>query len=274
MKKALSIILAVVVMTTMSLSVFAANFVDSIEAKTAPEVIQIKEGDNSYGVLIIDSKTEKTVKGVPMYDKNVGDTMLEFYIVSAAEKSQAILPEISENIINAEKQIKNAANLGELADGLDKDIKKVIDEFYGDSEDKIDITDLVVSDLFDASLVRNKSRLEQVDDGQDVRFMIKPNFTKNDFFVLLHNTEGTNWEVVNDVEWTDEGYLIITVDSLSAFAIAVEKTADLPVDPDSPDSPQTNNEDGYNFLYAGIAVICVGTAVFFFVKAKKRRIAE
>ncbi len=258
-------------MAAMSVSVFADNFVPSIEQKTAPEVVEVKEGSKSYGAVIIDSKTEKTEEGVPMYNKNAGSTILEFFVISAAEKSQAVLPEIKQNVTNAENQINKATDLGKLDAGLDKDIEKVIDEFYGNSQDKIGVADLVVSDLFDASLVRDKAKLEQVDEGQKIRFMIKPSFTKSDFFVLLHNTDGTNWEVVNDVEWTDEGYLIVTVDKLSVFAIAVERTEDLPVDPHGPDSPQTNNKDGYKFLYAGIAVLCVGVAVFFFVKAKKRR---
>lgn len=271
MKKALSIILAVVLMATMSVSVFAANFVDSIEAKTAPDIVEVKDGGKSFGALIINSQSEKTEEGVPMYDKNAGSTLLEFFVISAAEKSQAPLPVITENLTKAQNQIQGAADLGKLTAGIDRDIEKVIDDFYGDSKDKIDITDLVVSDLFDASLVRDKAQLEQVKNGQKVRFMLKPSFTKNDFFVLLHNTDGTNWEVVNDVEWTDEGYLIITVDKLSVFAFAVEKTADLPVDPDGPDSPQTNHEDGYKFLFAGIAALCVGVAVFFFVKSKKKQ---
>lgn len=267
-------ILVVAMMATMSISVFAADVVGSIEAKTAPEIVEVKDGGKSYGALIINSKTEVTEEGVPMYDKNAGSTLLEFFVISAAEKSQAALPVISENLTDSQNQIKAASDLGKLTSGIDKDINKVIDEFYGDSKDKISITDLVVSDLFDASLVRDKISLEQVEEGQKVRFMIKPSFTKNDFFVLLHNTDGTNWEVVDDVEWTEEGYLIITVDKLSVFAIAVEKTADLPVDPHGPDSPQTENQDAMKLLYAGIAVICIGVAVFFFVKAKKRRTAK
>jgi len=274
MKKALSIILAVAMIATMNISVLAADFVGSIEAKTAPEVVTIKDGGNSYAAVIIDSKTEQIEEGVSTYDKNASSTILEFFLVSAAEKSQAVLPEITENVNNAEQQIKQATDLGALTEGLDKDIENVIDAFYGDSKDKIGISDLVVSDLFDASLGRNKAKLEQVGDGQKVRFMIKPSFTKNDFFVLLHNTDGTNWEVVNDVEWTDEGYLIVTVDKLSVFAIAVEKTADLPVDPDGPDSPQTNNQDNFKFLYIGLAVICVGASAFFIIKAKKNRKAQ
>ena len=274
MKKALSILLAVVIMATMSVSVFAAPFVDSIEAKAAPEIVKIKYGDNYYGALIIDGQSGNPEEGVPLYDDNAGSSLLEFYVISAAEKSQAALPEISEKLVSAQNQIKAVSDLGKLSAGLDKDILKVIDEFYGNTKNKIGITDLVVSDLFDASFVRDKARLEQLKEGQKARFMIKPSFTKNDFFVILHNTEGTNWEVVDEVEWTAEGNLIITVDKLSVFAIALEKQADLPVDPKGPDSPQTENQNSMKYLYAGVAVLCVGTAIFFFVKAKKKRTAK
>ncbi|MDO4811167.1 MAG: hypothetical protein Q3985_04405 [Eubacteriales bacterium] len=270
MKKVLSLILAIVTMAAMSVSAFAVPFVDSIEVKTAPKIIEVKIDGKSYGAVIIDASTEETESGVPMYDKSAAGTDFEFYVVSSADKEQAVLPEIAQNLTSAEEQIKNASDLGQLSVGLDKDIQKAIDTFYGNSAGKISITDLIVSDLFDASLVEGKDHLAQLDSNQRIRFMFKPNFAKNDFFVLLHNTEGTNWEVVNDVEWTDEGYLVVTVDSLPAFAIAMEKTADLPIDKDGPNAPQTDIGTGFNPIYAGIAVVCVGIAAFFFVKSKKK----
>lgn len=273
MKKLLSILLVVCVAVTMSVSVFAANFVDSIEAKSAPEIIPIAFNGKLYAALIIDKATGTVIAGVPLY-KDDGSTSLEFYIISTAEKDKAVLPEIKTELINAEKQIKNAANVGKLDAGLDKEIQKVIDDFYGNSPDKITIDDLVISDVFDTSLIRDKTQIEYLEDGQKIRFRIKPNFTKDDFFVLLHNTNGTDWSVVTDVKWTDDGYLEITVDSLGVFAFAVEKNIDLPVKPNDKGSPQTNNQESFNFLYVGIAVVCVGGAVFFFVKANRRRKAK
>ncbi len=276
MKKIASVILAIAIMLTMSTSVLAANFVDSIEAKPAPKVVEIEDNSKFYGALLIDDQNQSTKSGASLYDENAGSVGLEFVVISAAEKSQAALPAITKKIEDAEKQIKAVKNLGELTSGIDKSIQKVIDAFYGNSKDKISINDLVISDLFDASLIANKAQLESVPSGQKVRFMLKPSFTEDDFFVLLHNTDGSNWEVVDDVKWTPEGNLLVTADSLSAFAIAVPKNADLPVDPNAPDSPQTSHENkaNYNFLYAGIAVLCAGAAIFFFVKSKKRRTAK
>jgi len=274
MKKALSIILAVAMIATMSISVLAVDFVGSIEAKTAPEVVKMKYGNKSYGALIVDSQTGEIKEGITLYDKNAGNTLLELYIGSVAEKSEAPLKEVSDSLTNAQQQIKNADNIGKLSAGLETKINNKIAEFFGNSSDKADISDLVVSDLFDVSIIRNKEILEQLENNQKITFTIKPSFTKNDFFMLLHNTSGTNWEVVNDVEWTEDGNLKVSVDSLSAFALVVEKNADLPVDPDGPTSPQTNNRDNFKFLYIGLAVICVGASAFFIIKAKKSRKAK
>lgn len=274
MKRAVSIILAVAMFATMSASVFANNFVPSIEQKTAPKVIEIMVDGTPYGAVVMDKETEEIKEGAKLYDKNGSSTILEFITISAAEKMQVALPEIIQSITSAENQIKNVPDIGSLDADLGREIQKKIDDFYGDAQDKIEISSLVISDLFNASLVRDKVRIEPVEDGQKVRFIIEPNFGKDDFFVLLNNTDGTNWKVVDDVKFTDEGYLVITTDKLSVFAIAVEKAEDLPVDPHGPNSPQTSNQDSYAFLYAGFAVLCVGVAVFFFVKSKKRSKAQ
>lgn len=276
MKKALSVILVLAMVAAMAVSAFAVEFVESIEAKPAPEVITEEYEGKEVGALVVNGETKEVEDGVPLYDENASDTILELSVISAAEKDRAVLPEISEKLTSAEKQIKLAANLGKLDEGLDKEILNVIDEYYGDSENKIGLDDLVVTDLFDAELIRDKARIEPIGDGQKVRITLNPSFTKNSFFLLLNNTDGTNWEVVKDVEWTEEGYIRFIADNLGVFAFAVENRADLPVKPDGPESPQTSNESeaGNVYLYAGIAVLCLGGAVFFFVKSKKRKVEE
>ena len=272
MKKALVVILIASLLCCMSLTATAADFAPSVEAKTAPEIVEIVIEDKSYGTIII-NQTDEFVEGVPIYKKDSGNTILELYMISLAEKEQAILPEITDRLTEAEKEIKSASDLGKLDEGLDKELKEEIDKFYGDSKDKIAVEDIVVCDLFDASLVRDKLKLEWINDGENVRFMIKTNFSQNDFFVLLHSMNEKEWEIVKDIEWTEDGSLLVTVDQLGVFAFAVARPADLPVDPHGPDSPQTGmTTREAQFLYMGIAIVCVGVAVIFFVKAKREEI--
>lgn len=273
MKKISVVLMAVILTAAMGLSAFAADFVPSIEAKTAPEVVEIESEGESYGSLVIEGEDDSSVEGVPMYDENAEDTILEFYLISAAEKTKAILPQIEADLTNSQKQIAAASDLGKLDEGLDEAIMVKIDEFYGDSDEKIGVEDLVVSDLFDASLIRDKKVMEQIESGKNVRFIISPNVTKDEFFVLLHNIGGEHWEAVNTVQWTNDGKLMITVNKLDVFAIAVVKNADIPIETDDPGSPQTGSGSGMNFFYAGIAVLCVGAAVVFFTLAKKKRTA-
>ena len=283
MKKALSIILAVVLMAAMSVSAFADNFTPSIEQKTAPEIGIVEVSDGHGGskacsaLIVTTANTDNIIQGVPGQNQSSSDELI-FYVISVAEREAAVVPEITAALESAESQVKAVSNVGQLGGGsVSAKINEEIKAFNVANATDINADDLVVSDLFDASLVLNETTIHKLAEGQSCAFMIKPNFSKNDFFAVLHNTEGTSWEVIENVEWVTvdgEDYLKVTVDHLSAFALVVEKTVDLPVDPQGPNSPQTNNKDGYMFLFAGIAVLCVGIAVFFFVQAKKRRKAQ
>ena len=145
----------------------------------------------------------------------------------------------------------------------------------GDSAEKLNLEDLQVSDVFDISAVMGNGDMIHTFDGKNIRFRLKPiNFKRGDFFILIHNTEDNKWRVENDVEWEDEETLVITTDCLSAFAFVVEKQADLSVDPDGPQSPQTGNAVNSNFLYVGISAVCILAAGYFFVKAAKKAKAE
>ena len=250
MKKITAILLAFAMTATLNVSALAADFTGSVEAKPAPQVVEQTAPDGgNYCVLILDPEDDLekalifTIDGepfiitdyVPLFSKDSGSDLLEFCITALTE--EALLPEIREKLDSAKEQLQNVENLGELDEGIDVAIEERITAFFGDSQNRIASTDLVISDVFNAEFVYNKDTIVQVQADQKIQFMFKPNFTKDDFFILLHNPEGTTWEVVTDYEWTEEGYLIVRVDQLSVFAIAVEKPVDLSVAPDAPEAP-------------------------------------
>ena len=284
MKKALPILLAVIMVAAISVPVYADNFVGSIEAKIAPEtgVIEVPHGEGgskAVKALIVETEdTDDIIEGVPDELQRASADELTFYVTSVAEKDEAVTPEIKEALESSEKQINAVSNVSELGGGsVSEEIDEAIKEFNDENGAAVDKNDLVVSDLFDASLVLNDEVLQKLAVGQSCAFLIKPGFAKGDFFVLLHNTEGMNWEVVKNVEWVTvdgEDYLKIIIDHLSVFALAVEKQAELPVKPDAPQAPQTDIGTDIHFLYAGIAVLCIGAAAFFFVKAGKKSKAD
>ena len=269
MKKIISSLLACALLLVLCLPTIAATVVPSIEVKPAPEVVDIIVEDNPYAAVVIEDKDGGEQIGVPGYKEDGGTTILEFYLISAAEKDSAILPDMTDGLNSAEEQIKAAPHVGELNEGLEEKLDQKLDEFYKGAEDRATVDDLVVSDLFLASLVRDKALVEAVEAGKEVKFKIKPTmFTEDDFFVLLHNPEGSDWEVVESVEWTPDGCLLISVDALWSFAIVLEKTVAIP---DGPDGPQTDIATFFRFEYAVIAVLALGAAAVFIVNARKSR---
>lgn len=272
MKKVLSVLLTALMLLNLGLSAFAVECVQSIEAKTAPEVVEMEYEGQKYGGLIIDGETGEVKEGVPLYDPDDPSSLLEFEVISIADVTQETLPELTDRMQRALEQIKNADSLDDLSAGLREQLQKWIDDYYGDSPEKPDIDDLVITDLFDADLIRDKIQVVHLEDGDKFQFKLKPNFGPDEFFVLLHNIEGTDWQVEFDVKWTEDGCLLITVSRLGVFAFARLAKANLGVYPYGPNSPQTGDGEGFNFLFAGCAVLCVAAAGFFFVKATKRKV--
>ena len=249
----------------------AAVAVPSIEVKPAPEVVDFYiEGDpDPYAAIVIKDKQGDDVIGVPGYKENGSSTILEFYLISAAEKDSAILSDMTDGLNTAEDQIKSTNNIGNLGEGLDEKLDQKLDDFYNGADDRATVQDLVISDLFLASLVRDKAVIEAIEEGKEVKFMIKPTlFTEDDFFALLHSEDGADWDIVENVEWTDDGCLVITVDTLWSFAIVLEKSVAIP---DGPDGPQTDIGTFFCFEYAVIAVLALGAAVVFAVNAQKTK---
>ena len=267
MKKIISILTASILLAVLCVPAFAA-VVPSIEVKPAPEVVDIKvEGDPTpYSAVIFDDDGETGVAG---YDEGGSSTILEFYLISTAEKDSAILSDMTDGLTAAEEQIKSTDNIGNLGEGLGAKLDQKLDDFYKGADDRATVQDLVISDLFLAALVRDKTAVEAIEEGKEVKFMIKPTlFTEDDFFALLHSEDGTDWDVVENVEWTDDGCLVITVDALWSFAIVLEKSVAIP---DGPDGPQTDIGMFFRFEYAVIAVLALGAAVVVAVNARRAK---
>ena len=245
MKKILSVFLMSILVLSLCLPALAMEFVPSIEAKTAPEVPEFSDGKDTYGALVVEKETEKVVERVPVFDPKNRDSELELYVISAAEASQAVLPEITEQLRTALDRLRSVPNLGKLGAGMDLYLQAYIDSFYGSSPDKADIEDLVVSDVFDAALIKDKIQLVQVANGEKVYFALKPTFSRDDFFVMLYMSDEGEWKLVDDVQWvkTVDGYveineegivvsrtdgegedaLLVTSKETGVFAFAVEK---------------------------------------------------
>lgn len=251
--------MATVILAVMSISVFAAEFVPSIEAKKAPDTEDYIINGVKYSVVFVDSTTRELTGGILYSD----DGRLKFISIadnSVAEDKRAELEE-------AYNTIKAAENIKVLSADVGEGIEKRIAEFNTAHNDNITVDDLVLSDLFEAYL----EGTIVIPVGNDIRFETKPIASGNDFYAVIFKAPGGDWMLIDDVKMNDNGFLEITAPGPGIFAFVTEKDSDLPVDPHGPDSPQTGNKNEFNFLYIGVAALCVGAAAFFFSEAKKRR---
>lgn len=261
MKKIFAAILVTALIAMMGVTVFAEDlFMPSVEAKVAPEIVPVTDDEgNEAAALLVDA--EGNAIGVSADGEG---TVLS--VVSVADANQASANEVTEKLTGAQEQIKNVNTLADLSAGLGDALADKIASSSDPATSELEVADLVVSQLFDVSLL-NGDNVETLPEGASLVFTLQTNLTSGDFFVLLHNVQGSDWEVVENAVLADNGALTVTVDSLSPFALVVDKPANMDVDPDGPDSPQTGVE--FNALYAVAAVATVALAVVFFAKAKK-----
>lgn len=225
MKKLASLVSLALVLAMLTVSVSAANFTPSVEQKPAPTVTSATASDGSA---------------------------LEVVVTPVSEKDSAVAAEITQKLEQAYAQVQAAATLSDLT----PDIVTVLAQL----DPSLDVTDLVVRDLFDISLT----------DGTDydgaITVKIQTDLAEGTTVLVLHNYEGDQWEVLapEKVSLDSNGVLTITVDSLSPFAIVVDSGASTIAGT----SPQTGE------TVSGAAVLvsaaCIGLAGVFVVMARKR----
>ena len=178
-------------------------------------------------------------------------TAIDLVVTPVSAKDSAASPEIAEKLESAYAQIQAAASLTDLVPDIGTALSKI--------DSSLSVSDLVVRDLFDISYT----------DGSDatgsVTAKLQTDLAAGTPVLVLHNYEGTNWEVLptENVSLDNNGVLTITVDSLSPFAIVVPASANT----SSGTSPQTGESISNAALLASAAFI--GLAGIFVVMSRK-----
>ena len=179
-------------------------------------------------------------------------TAIDIVITPVSEKDSAVAAEITEKLENAYAQVQAAASLADLAPDIGNVLAKL--------DPSLSVSDLVVRDLFDISYT----------DGSDyngpITVKLQTDLAEGTPVLVLHNYEGTSWEVLptENVSLDGNGVLTITVDSLSPFAIVVPTSATT----SSGTSPQTGEGISNAALLASAAFI--GLAGIFVVMSRKK----
>jgi len=196
-----------------------------------------------------------------------GDETLMLVTTPIECVGDALHVEIQKMLDRAWAQIYAANTLADLTPEIIPALEAVKAESSDPMVKALTVEDLVVCDLFDVSLIKNKTEFVHSDPSRPITFSVKTNLRPGDVFFIMHNYEGNNWEMVYRYDLSGDGVLLIALDSISPMAIAVPHYYNQKVDYSGPVSPQTDERSsdmGMKQLAAlsGLTLILAAGTVF------------
>ncbi len=252
LKKLSSILLAVALVMTMSVTAFAATFTPSVVNKPAPQVVPQTDSSGNQCAAIIYDAAGREVASIP----------LGALTVTPVSSTSAPSSEILEKLQAAYQQLLSTRNLANLS----SDLENVIREVSSD----LTVDDLVVRDLFDVTISgAYADYLSREGYSISIRFNLS---TDPDFLAaVLHNTGGTTWETIHNSRITRnaDNTVDIVFYSLSPVAFLFD-AGQLGIDPNGPDSPQTG-EPSYTMVWIAAGVILTLALTYGVVKKHSSR---
>lgn len=247
MKKFAMFLSVLLIAVTLAAPVSAAvNFNPSVEQKPAPTVDTVTDANGNEVSAIIRDQNGEEVHGVSI---DSGELIVT-PISQASQAAQAI----SEMLTNAYEQIQQADTIADLVP--DVDVASLLTAMGSGSS----VEDLVVRDVFDVS-VSGEAAEFLAQEGNTITFRFQLNIAPSSTLLVLHNYEGSNWEVIDDdkVVINNDGSVDVTFESLSPVAFVVDQTetyTSASTDADAPTSPQTG--DSSLPPVAGAGLIALG----------------
>lgn len=261
MKKVLSLMLTVIMLLSLTIPALAVAYTPSVEHKDGPEIVPDTP-------VVIDENGEEQ----PL------DELVELVITPISQIDNAMLVEIQSSLNRADRQVRMVSNVGNLTPQMEVALQKLKDSTDDPLIKGLKIEDLVVCDLFDVSLVRNRSEVEYLAEGQMICFSLQTSLRPGDVFFLLYNPQGTEWEVVESCALDEDGILFVMLSGLGPLAIVVDTYHDAPVI--GPTSPQTGYSDGTlgaaetGSVSAALYMLCGATVLLTFCAFYRRKRSE
>lgn len=250
MKKLALFLVAAMMLFTLAIPASAdVKFTGSVEQKPAPTVEPITDENGNEVAAIIRDQNGNEVAGVDA-------TQLTITPVSDLANAPE---EIREMLEAAYEQIQQAETIDDLVP--DVDLNTVLQEMGSAAS----VDDLVVRDVFDVS-VSGAAAEYLAQDGNNITFRFALNIAPTATLLVLHNYEGSNWELIDNdrVVINADGSVDVTFDSLSPVAFVVDKTetdTSVSTDANAPTSPQTGDSTLPPVAGAGLMVLgCVAVA--------------
>ena len=250
MKKLALFLSVLLIAVTLAAPVSAAvNFNPSVEQKPAPTVDTVTDANGNEVSAIIRDQNGEEVHGVSI---DSGELIVT-PISQASQAAQAI----SEMLTNAYEQIQQADTIADLV--------PTIGDFLQTIGSAAQVADLVVRDVFDVSLTGTAAEY-LAQEGNNITLRFDVGVAPSATLIVLHNYEGSNWEIIPDdrVVQNADGTVDVTFDSLSPIAFVVDSTetdTSASTDANAPTSPQTGDSSLPPVAGAGlIALGCVALA--------------
>ena len=228
----------------------AVNFTPSVEQKPAPTVDTVTDANGNEVSAIIRDQNGGEVHGVSI---DSGELIVT-PISQASQAAQAI----SEMLTKAYEQIQQADTIADLVPTIGDFLQSI-----GNTVTQVD--DLVVRDVFDVSLTGTAAEY-LAQEGNNITLRFDVDISPSATLIVLHNYEGSNWEIIPDdrVVQNADGTVDVTFDSLSPIAFVVDSTetdTSASADANAPTSPQTGDSSLPPVAGAGLIVLgCVALA--------------
>lgn len=255
-KKVLAVLTAAFLSLSMTTAAAASQFVPSIEAKDSPQIIQIQNLAGEWVDAII-------------YDKN-GNEVASAYsnqlIVTPYAKKDQANQTIKSYLEHAYDDAKTD-DIGQLSQG--------VDAYLAANGNGLTQNDLIISEVFDASLVDSLDNLLD-GSGTQVSITFKTTIKKGSFLMVMINCNilnGGTWDIIpaENITWNDDGTVTILFPHLCPILFITSSDTITPAS-DSPSSPQTS-DDLYimkNTVIYG-TVLAFGLAALVFMVYRKNR---
>ena len=234
----------------------------------ASENVESSDNEGNSDVTVPSGEGDSETN-VPDADEDTDAEEIVLEVTAVSKADDAPTPELAEKLLSAAEKVKAADSVADLVPEIAEALEAAKAASTDAAQKEVVISDLVVHDLFDVSLLKNGEVIE-VPEGGSFRFTIKTTLKPGDIFFVIHNYEGDKWELINDVVLAADGTLTVTVNSLSPFAII---TVGAPAAPafetgaNVPTSPQTG--DSFPTMYLVFAVLFAAASAVFFIKARK-----
>lgn len=242
LKKISVTLVAIAMVAAMAVPAFAADFTSSVTGKSAPEIVTTTNSSGETVAAIIYDANGKEIASIPVGSLTVTP-------VSEAKTANA---SVSKQLTAAYEQLKTTP-LVSIAPALADAVKTY--------SPQMTVEDLVVRDLFDVSL--DDSAKEQLaKNGNAIKIQFALNLPSDALLLVLHNTEGTTWELIadNKVVRNSDGSVTVEFDSLSPIAFLTDGRS-LATDPNAPTSPQTGYSETMLWGAVGVGALALAALV-------------